>query len=47
MKKGFHIWPFSGKPHPVGQRHRKAPKGSSHWNKSEWSIGNTKYKEGK
>ena len=47
MEKGYHTWPDNPNPHPVGQKHEKAPKGSKHWQKSEWQIANTKYKEGK
>ena len=46
-KKGYHIWPKEMKPHPVGKRHKGAPKGAKHWNKSEFMLGNSKYKEGK
>ena len=40
--------PYSGKPHPVGERHAKAPKGTSHWNKSavQFRIGANKYQAG-
>jgi hypothetical protein len=24
MKKGYHTWPDSGKPHPVGRKHKKS-----------------------
>ena len=44
--KKQHMWPFEGKAHPVGKRHKEAPKGSSHWNKSEFMLSNNKYKEG-
>jgi len=47
MKPRMHIWPFKGTPHPVGEKHKSAPKGSTHWNKKEIAIANNKYKEGK
>ena len=25
MKKGYHIWPYDSKPHPVGKTHKKQP----------------------
>jgi hypothetical protein len=31
----------------VGEKHKKAPKGSTHWNKKEIGIANNTYKEGK
>jgi len=31
----------------VGEKHKKAPKGSKHWRKSEWVVASNKYKEGK
>ena len=42
----MHIWPFKGTPHPVGEKHKDAPKGSTHWKDSEISISDNKYKEG-
>ena len=43
----MHMWPYEGKPHPVGKRH----KGNKikHWNKGpvQFRMGNGNYKEGK
>ena len=47
MKQRMHIWPFKGTPHPVDEKHTKAPNGSSHWNKSEFMVAKNEYKEGK
>jgi hypothetical protein len=30
----------------VGEKHKKAPKGSTHWRDKEIAIANNKYKEG-
>jgi hypothetical protein len=46
MYKKMHIWPFKGTPHSVNEKHTKAPKGATHWNKSEFILANNKYKEG-
>ena len=47
MYKKLHIWPYEGTPHSVGKRHKKAPKGSTHWEDSEFKVVREKYKEGK
>ena len=47
MKPRMHIWPYKGTPHPVGEKHGKAPKGNTHWRNTEIMIGNTNYREGK
>ncbi len=47
MGKKMHIWPHEGTPHPVGKRHKKAPKGSSHWKNTEIVVASNKYKQGK
>lgn len=44
--KRMHIWPVKGTPHPVGEKHKEAPKGSTHWEDSDFIIANNKYKEG-
>jgi len=30
----------------VGEKHKDAPKGSTHWKNSEIAVANNKYKEG-
>jgi hypothetical protein len=31
----------------VGEKHKQAPRGATHWNKKEIAIANNKYTEGK
>ena len=46
MKKGYHIWPYSGKPHPVGEKHKPKPE-SKPKKQGGYKIANNTYKEGK
>ena len=39
-KSKTHIWPYSNKPHPVGQKHNKT-------DKNGYKDGRSKYREGK
>ena len=49
MKKGYHIWPYSGKPHPVGEKH-DVKDGKVHGeqtNTIEYRYPKNEYKQGK
>ena len=50
MKKGYHTWPYSGKPHPVGQKHTLKNGDKIHGDETNsiyYRYPNGKYKEGK
>lgn len=42
MPEKYHIWPYSGKRHPVGEKHDKTD-----MKKGEYRDGRGTYKEGK
>ena len=49
MKPDFHIWPYSGKPHPVGEKH-KVKDAKVHGEETgsvEYRYPKNKYKQGK
>ncbi len=48
MKKGYHTWPHSGKPHPVGEKH-DTKSGKVHGEETgsiSYQYQNVTYKEG-